>query len=83
LFAGRAAARVLAWGAAEGLWRFSAWLAIHAIGSLSVGADADVVMLDPDLEQMVTPCMLCPNADYSVHAGWRVTPAGANHAAAR
>lgn len=42
-------------------------------GTLSVGADADLVVFDPHLERRVTASMLQSNADYSVYEGWQVT----------
>jgi dihydropyrimidinase len=40
---------------------------------LAVGSDADIVVLDPRLERIVTSTMLRSNADYSVYDGWSVT----------
>ena len=34
-------------------------------GSLAPGADADVVVLDPNMEKVITPKVLRQNADYS------------------
>jgi dihydropyrimidinase len=42
-------------------------------GTLEVGSDADVVVLDPSLRQTVSASMLKSNADYSVYEGWDVT----------
>ena len=42
-------------------------------GTLAVGSDADVVILDPDLTRTVTADLLQSNADYSVYEGWSVT----------
>jgi dihydropyrimidinase len=42
-------------------------------GTIAVGSDADIVVLDPDLERVIEPSMLKSNADYSVYDGWRVT----------
>jgi dihydropyrimidinase len=42
-------------------------------GTIAVGSDADLVVLDPHLERTVTASMLHSNADYSVYQGWRVT----------
>lgn len=41
-------------------------------GSLIPGADADVVVLDPNAEKQITPENLRQNADYSPYQGWRV-----------
>jgi dihydropyrimidinase len=42
-------------------------------GSLSVGSDADIVVLDPHAERTITSNMLKSRAGYSVYEGWRVT----------
>ena len=42
-------------------------------GTIAVGSDADVVVLDPELTRTVTASMLHSNADYSVYEGWQVT----------
>ncbi len=42
-------------------------------GSIAVGSDADVVVLDPELTRTVRADMLHSNADYSVYEGWQVT----------
>jgi dihydropyrimidinase len=41
-------------------------------GALMVGSDADLVVLDPNLERTVSASMLHSNADYSVYEGWKV-----------
>jgi dihydropyrimidinase len=41
-------------------------------GSLSVGADADLVVFDPNLEVAITPEVLHGHADYSPYEGWHV-----------
>jgi dihydropyrimidinase len=41
-------------------------------GTLGPGSDADVVLLDPDLEKTITPAHLSQNADYSPYKGMRV-----------
>ncbi len=42
-------------------------------GTIAVGSDADIVVLDPATERVIEPSMLKSNADYSVYDGWRVT----------
>jgi dihydropyrimidinase len=42
-------------------------------GSLTVGADADVVIFDPDCEVTITPEVLATNCDYSPFEGTTVT----------
>ncbi len=41
-------------------------------GTLSCGSDADLVVLDPDLEVTITPGELRGHADYSPYDGWTV-----------
>ncbi len=41
-------------------------------GTLAPGSDADVVILDPSLEKIITPGALFHNADYSPYEGMRV-----------
>jgi dihydropyrimidinase len=41
-------------------------------GTLAPGSDGDVVILDPDLEKIITPGNLSQNADYSPFEGMRV-----------
>ncbi|MCP4351847.1 MAG: dihydropyrimidinase [Desulfobacterales bacterium] len=41
-------------------------------GTLMPGADADVVIFDPDREKTITPDNLCHNADYSPYEGMKV-----------
>lgn len=41
-------------------------------GSLSIGCDADLVIVDPDLERVVDPATLESNADYSPYEGMRI-----------
>jgi dihydropyrimidinase len=41
-------------------------------GTLAPGSDADVVILDPDLEKSITSGNLAQNADYSPYEGMRV-----------
>jgi dihydropyrimidinase len=42
-------------------------------GTIAVGSDADLVILDPHLTLTVESSMLKSNADYSVYEGWQVT----------
>jgi len=42
-------------------------------GSLNVGSDADIVVLDPHAERSITSSMLKSRAGYSVYEGWQVT----------
>ncbi|MBV9174841.1 MAG: amidohydrolase family protein [Chloroflexi bacterium] len=42
-------------------------------GTIAVGSDADLVVIDPDLERVIEPSTLKSNADYSVYDGWAVT----------
>ena len=41
-------------------------------GSLSIGCDADLLVVDPDLERVVDPATLESNADYSPYEGMRI-----------
>lgn len=41
-------------------------------GSLSIGCDADLLVVDPDLERVVDPAKLESNADYSPYEGMRI-----------
>jgi dihydropyrimidinase len=41
-------------------------------GSLTVGADADLVIFDPALDVTITPGVLHGHADYSPYDGWEV-----------
>jgi dihydropyrimidinase len=41
-------------------------------GSLSVGCDADLLIVDPDLERVVDPATLASNADYSPYEGMTI-----------
>ncbi|MBI4504122.1 MAG: amidohydrolase family protein [Chloroflexi bacterium] len=41
-------------------------------GSLQVGADADLVLVDLDLERTVTPEVFQSYADYSLYDGWKL-----------
>src|SRR3546814_3775230 len=43
-----------------------------AKGSISVGKDADLVLVDPDLERTVDPATLESNSDYSPYEGMRL-----------
>jgi dihydropyrimidinase len=42
-------------------------------GTIAVGSDADLVILDPHLTRTVQGSMLKSNADYSAYEGWQVT----------
>jgi dihydropyrimidinase len=42
-------------------------------GSLQVGADADLVIVDLDKEQIITPAGLRGRADYSIYEGMTMT----------
>jgi dihydropyrimidinase len=42
-------------------------------GSIGVGSDADIVVLDPALTRRVQSSMLKSNCDYSPYEGWEVT----------
>ncbi len=42
-------------------------------GTIAVGSDADIVVIDEELERVVEPSLLKSNADYSVYDGWQVT----------
>jgi len=42
-------------------------------GTIAVGSDADLVILDPHLTRTVRGSMLKSNADYSAYEGWQVT----------
>jgi dihydropyrimidinase len=42
-------------------------------GTIAVGSDADLVVLDPHLTRTVQGSMLKSNAGYSVYEGWQVT----------
>ena len=42
-------------------------------GAIALGADADVVIFDPELTRTVHPSMLKSRADYSPFEGWQVT----------
>jgi dihydropyrimidinase len=42
-------------------------------GSIGVGSDADIVVLDPALTRRVQSAMLKSNCDYSPYEGWEVT----------
>ncbi|MDX1413924.1 MAG: amidohydrolase family protein [Candidatus Promineifilaceae bacterium] len=42
-------------------------------GSITVGADADLVIFDPNLERTINKAMLKSNSDFSAFEGWRVT----------
>ena len=41
-------------------------------GAIAVGSDADLVVLDPNREQIVTPEVLCSAKDFTSFAGMRV-----------
>jgi dihydropyrimidinase len=41
-------------------------------GTLTPGSDADVVIMDPDMEKIITPNILSQNADYSPYEDMRV-----------
>ena len=41
-------------------------------GTLTPGADADIIVFDPNREKTVTPDHLYHNADYSPYDGWQV-----------
>ena len=42
-------------------------------GTIAVGADADVVVFDPDATRVVDGSKMQSNADYSPYDGWEVT----------
>jgi dihydropyrimidinase len=42
-------------------------------GAIAVGRDADLVVLDPNAERLVTSSTLKSRAGYSVYEGWQVT----------
>jgi dihydropyrimidinase len=41
-------------------------------GTIQQGSDADLVMVDMDLEQKVTPELLQSYSDYSIYDGWKL-----------
>jgi dihydropyrimidinase len=41
-------------------------------GTLSVGSDADVMMIDPDKEVTISHDMLHGNTDYTPFEGWKL-----------
>jgi dihydropyrimidinase len=41
-------------------------------GAIQKGSDADLVMVDMDLEQKVTPELLQSYSDYSIYDGWKL-----------
>ncbi len=42
-------------------------------GTIAVGADADVLVWDPDATQVIHGAAMHSNADYSPYDGWEVT----------
>jgi dihydropyrimidinase len=42
-------------------------------GTIAIGSDADLVILDPNLARTIDDSMLLSNVDYSVYSGWEVT----------
>jgi dihydropyrimidinase len=42
-------------------------------GTIAIGSDADLVILDPNLARTIDDSMLRSNVDYSVYSGWEVT----------